>query len=366
MKHRVVYFKKDNRRRFLIVKEEQLEILPSKYLKHLDRLNASPNTVHLAASSLAYYYDFLFKRDMKLEEVEMLSYAEQNKHFIDFLNWVKSGMHTEKKTITSNKTCNMYLRCIFKFYQFLAQEEILPWLKIVEVKQATYFDEIGVKHHRTIKTFPGFFKEEKKRIEELTTTDIQKLIHACTNERDRLLIAMLAETGFRIGEILGIYYTEDIDFERKTVRVYFRENNKNQARAKNAEYREARLSDTTFDFLMKYLSDFRTVLSNTEYLFTKLTGKEKGQPLEANSVYSLFKRLGKKTEIYAHPHQLRHYFAEERRKNGWDLNSIRVALGHKKIETTIKYLGENSEQLIDATEQYFLENKDLYELDDFL
>ena len=32
------------------------------------------------------------------------------------------------------------------------------------------------------------------------------------------------------------------------------------------------------------------------------------------------------------------YFAEERRKEGWDLNDIRFALGHKKVETTIKYL----------------------------
>ena len=50
----------------------------------------------------------------------------------------------------------------------------------------------------------------------------------------------------------------------------------------------------------------------------------------------------KKTDINSHPHQLRHYFAEERRKEGWDLNDIRFALGHKKVETTIKYLGENN------------------------
>ena len=33
------------------------------------------------------------------------------------------------------------------------------------------------------------------------------------------LIAMMAETSLRLGEILGIHYTEDIDFERRTVRV---------------------------------------------------------------------------------------------------------------------------------------------------
>ncbi len=62
---------------------------------------------------------------------------------------------------------------------------------------------------------------------------------------------------------------------------------------------------------------------NSEYLFTKLTGKNKGEPLDADSVYSMLKRLSKKTDINSHPHQLRHYFAEERRKEGWDLNDIR-------------------------------------------
>ena len=105
---------------------------------------------------------------------------------------------------------------------------------------------------------------------------------------------------------------------------------------------------------------------NSEYLFTKLTGKNKGEPLDADSVYSMLKRLSKKTDINSHPHQLRHYFAEERRKEGWDLNDLRFALGHKKVETTIKYLGENNERLIEATDQYYSNNEDLYQIADFL
>ena len=138
------------------------------------------------------------------------------------------------------------------------------------------------------------------------------------------------------------------------------------ARAKNAEYRMALLSNTTFEFLVKYISDNRKSLMNSEYLFTKLTGKNKGEPLDADSVYSMLKRLSKKTDINSHPHQLRHYFAEERRKEGWDLNDIRFALGHKKVETTIKYLGENNERLIEATDQYYSNNEDLYQIADFL
>ena len=72
---------------------------------------------------------------------------------------------------------------------------------------------------------------------------------------------------------------------------------------KNAEYRMALLSNTTFEFLVKYISDNRKSLMNSEYLFTKLTGKNKGEPLDADSVYSMLKRLSKKTDINSHPHQ---------------------------------------------------------------
>ena len=34
--------------------------------------------------------------------------------------------------------------------------------------------------------------------------------------QDQLLIMLLAETGYRIGEILGVNYTRDIDYERHT------------------------------------------------------------------------------------------------------------------------------------------------------
>ena len=113
MKYRVVSVLKDNRPRFLIISDiEEIEILPSKYLKHLDQINASPNTVKSAAFALSYYYNYLQEQTIGLDEITLLSYSEQNKHFIDFLYWVKSGKHTEHNTQTSNKTCNMYLQIL--------------------------------------------------------------------------------------------------------------------------------------------------------------------------------------------------------------------------------------------------------------
>ena len=201
MKYRVVSILKDNRPRFLIISDiEEIEILPSKYLKHLDQINASPNTVKSAAFALSYYYNYLQEQTIGLDEITLLSYSEQNKHFIDFLYWVKSGKHTEHNTQTSNKTCNMYLGAVFRYYQFLALEDVLPMLKVLRVKKVSYFDSMGVNHQNAVNSFKGFFKEEEPNLEEITSEEIQELINACTNDRDRLLIAMMAETGLRLGD----------------------------------------------------------------------------------------------------------------------------------------------------------------------
>lgn len=201
MKYRVVSVLKDNRPRFLITSDiEEIEILPSKYLKHLDQINASPNTVKSAAFALSYYYNYLQEQTIGLDEITLLSYSEQNKHFIDFLYWVKSGKHTEHNTQTSNKTCNMYLGAVFRYYQFLALEDVLPMLKVLRVKKVSYFDSMGVNHQNAVNSFKGFFKEEEPNLEEITSEEIQELINACSNDRDRLLIAMMAETGLRLGD----------------------------------------------------------------------------------------------------------------------------------------------------------------------
>ena len=40
-------------------------------------------------------------------------------------------------------------------------------------------------------------------------------------------VILTSELGFRIGEILGIDYTKDIDYETHEIRVNFREDNEN-------------------------------------------------------------------------------------------------------------------------------------------
>ena len=195
---------------------------------------------------------------------------------------------------------------------------------------------------------------------------IIQLLDACTNCRDQLLLLLLAETGFRIGELLGVRYIEDIDYQGCRIRVQPREDNENEARAKNAEDRWAKVSKETFDILLFYYATYHELMKESQYLFIVIKGETAGSALTANAVSALLRRLTRKTGIKVTPHMLRHYFANERRKNGWALEVISKALGHKKLETTMDYINIGNEELVDATDELLRKNKALYMADKLL
>ena len=124
------------------------------------------------------------------------------------------------------------------------------------------------------------------------------------------------------------------------IRVCFREDNENEARAKNAEYRSAKISNDTFEFLMDYLAKYRKILQHQDYLFVNIMGENIGKPLRVDSVYDMLDRMEKKTGVKITPHMLRHYFAH--------------------LDTTIKYLDWLDDELIEASNEFYAQHTAIY------
>lgn len=343
--------------------------LPTKYLEHKTKANRSPNTVKRIAFSLSYYLNFLQEQNLTVGDVCNLSFDRQHSHFSDFLWWLKRGSHGEgrKHKLPNHATCNTYLKDVFGWYQFLElTERQYNSLKVLESHVVTFSNSIGIRVSAVRKVFRGYFPEDPSIGRTIEQENLLSLLEACTNLRDQVLLLLLAETGFRIGETLGVWYTEDIDYTRKTIQVAYRTDNPNAARAKNAECRRAKISNETFEILQYYLSQYRDLLKNTDFLFINVAGERIGKPLQVNAVYAMLLRLEEKTGIKATPHMLRHYYANERRKSGWDVALISKALGHKQIATTWRYLDIGSEELLAASEAYHQKHKGLFPTDKLL
>lgn len=348
---------------------KELVLLPSRYLTHKTKTNRSPNTVKRAAFAVCYYLEYLKEIPMEATEVYQLDFERQNEHFVNFLHWIKAGNHKADNSIRAinNGTCNAYLEDVFRFYLFIeAQNEQLGSLKVLSYNYHMAVNAVGVQKKLRYQSFKGYLKAEERKVRPAEHEEIISVLQACTNCRDQLLVLLIAETGFRIGEILGVDYIHDIDYQNRMVGVYFREDNENDARAKNAEYRKARISDDTYEFLMYYLAEYRELLQHQRYLFINITGKTAGQPLKVDSVYDMLDRMEKKTGIDLTPHMLRRYFANMRRKAGWRLELIQQALGHKHIETTIKYLNIVDDELLEASQEFYARNSAMYGVGELL
>ena len=336
--------------------------------KHKADANRSPNTVRRLALSICYYLNYLDQTGTELLQVAKKSFEEQSSHFGQFLYWLVEGRHiTDNRTAkTGNGTCNAYLKDVFGFFLYLADNGYTEPLRVLAYNQITVSNAVGVKRTIRSKSFKGYLKEKDRNVRAAQEPEIIDILRACTNLRDQLLLLLLAETGFRIGEILGVDYTKDIDYEKQVLKVYFRDDNDNEARAKNAEYRSAKISRETFEFLLHYLAEYRRLLQRQSLLFINIRGETAGKPMRVESVYDMLDRMEEKTGIKLTPHMLRRYYAVSRRDAGWALELIQLALGHKHLDTTVKYLGILDNQLMTASREFYEKHSDLYGIKDLL
>lgn len=350
------------------ITKEPIVLLPSKYLKHKADANRSPNTVRRLALSICYYLNYLDQTGTELLQVAKKSFEEQSSHFGQFLYWLVEGRHiTDNRTAkTGNGTCNAYLKDVFGFFLYLADNGYTEPLRVLAYNQITVSNAVGVKRTIRSKSFKGYLKEKDRNVRAAQEPEIIDILRACTNLRDQLLLLLLAETGFRIGEILGVDYTKDIDYEKQVLKVYFRDDNDNEARAKNTEYRSAKISRETFEFLLHYLAEYRRLLQRQSLLFINIRGETAGKPMRVESVYDMLDRMEEKTGIKLTPHMLRRYYAVSRRDAGWALELIQLALGHKHLDTTVKYLGILDNQLMTASREFYEKHSDLYGIKDLL
>ena len=330
-------------------------------------MHQSRKTIKKTALVLSWYLNYVEERGLTFEKVFTLSYSAQQEHFVGFLHWIKAGRHTESFSSTDNISANCYLRIVFGFYEFIIIEyENFPDLKVLDDATVGYTTTAGIRFKKNVKSFKGYLPKKTTKASSISEADIKILINACTSKRNKLLLLLLMETGMRIGELLGVRYTTDIDYDNRKIFVRYRSDNENGALAKYAEERGLLMSPQTFTLLQIYLAENAELLKDTDFLFVSECGVTKGQPLTESAVYSILDGLAKKTSLRSHPHAFRHYFANERRKAGWDTAMISRTLGHKNIATTEAYMNVEEEELTLATDDYYKQTTALIDIDDFL
>ena len=337
----------ENKFRYILTEDNGYPILSaSKYLKYIDNLGKSVRTQKAYAYGLKSYFEYLYEIN--------IDYKNVNIHILSgFIAWLKNPYRSNKvrtlknvKSNISNNTINLTITAITNFYEYLYRTEqiendvVEKLMKKLFIKKSNsrYKDFL---HHITqnseITTNILRQKTTKCKVKTLNSQQVQKIYNAATNTRDKFLIKLLYETGFRIGEALSLNI-EDFLFDHEEghkIQLVDRGNLPNGATLKSGE-RVIDISQDLMDAYDDYAFEILDELEvDTNFLFVKISGDNKGKPLEYTDVIDIFKRIREKTNIYVYPHMFRHTHATVYYNEVKDAKLVQERLGHLNIQTTI-------------------------------
>ena len=172
----------------------------------------------------------------------------------------------------------------------------------------------------------------------LEPEQVERLIAAATNPRNKLLVRIPWRTGIRVSELIGIKVS-DIDFASRAILIKIQKQRKRDG--KTVERRRlVPVDQGTLDMIEEYLKWRKQFPYKGDLLF----------PITRQRVDQIYWKLGRRAGIREvgdpavskhrklHPHHMRHSFAVHCIKRGMSIERLQKILGHQSPTTTSVYL----------------------------
>lgn len=348
-------------RTWTVLGRDHLPIVAAEeYLEYLRVQRASPNTVKSYARALALWWEYLEQFELGWDAVTL-------EDFGGFLPWLRTGAGPEVISIEpgvarfAEPTVAVRLRAVLSCYTY-------HQLNGVDVGRELY----RITHGRggNYKPLLEHIARRKGRRQAairvrqpppaasptLTPGQIDRICAACAtwdseahewrgSVRNRLLWALLAATGLRLGEALGLQHRDwhtgrgDTPF----IEVVWREH-PHLVRAKSG-YRRLYVSDEVDRLYGEYVwqlceagADLVTDDFDASYVFVNLR-EPRFAPWKPDSVYDLMDRLRRQLAGQVPggwtPHWFRHSHATALLLSGVPVHVVSRRLGHADVQTTL-------------------------------
>lgn len=303
------------------------------FLVYLEARELSPTTVKTYAYALAAYFTYLEEVARAWETVRLDDLA-------GFIAWLRRPAPNvivldAAASRRSASTVNKMLAAVSSFYGYQVRngcdvaDRLVVWRNIASRRYKPFLHHVT--KSRPMRTSPLKLQEDRRRPKTLTGEEVQALLDACIHVRDRFLLALLYETGMRIGQALGLRH-EDIRGWAGEVAIVPRDDNANGARTKCHETHVVHISADLARLYSDYMHAEYGDLES-DYVFVNLWGGERGRPWGYAGVYRLVRRLRAATGIAFGPHMLRHTHATELLRAGVSLDVVSRRLTHASVAT---------------------------------
>jgi integrase/recombinase XerC len=266
------------------------------FVRALQGQNFSPKTVRAYHDDLSQFLQWL----------ESIRVDWNNPRHLDKTD-VEAFMHNLSDRHLTGVSRARKLAAIRKFLAFLHENGVLQTNPASTVKGA----------RREEKEPAILYKEQYKAL----------LYEASDDPRDYAIIMTFLQTGIRLSE-LATLKIEDIDFENRLLTV---------RQGKGRKDRQIPLVEEEVKALRNYLRYRATeIILDDDTLFLA----KNGTSLNVSSVKAIVAKYIKKAGIRkkVSVHTLRHTFGAHKADKHMSIATLQVLMGHKKKETTLKYI----------------------------
>lgn len=314
------------------------------YLAWLTDCERSPNTVEAYASDLRAFWTFLHEHGLGWEQVGVMELAE-------FAAWARRPAKNvvvlaDEAARRSPRTVNRMLTGVVGFYELQARRgHALAKDLIVRTRSGRG----GYKPflHGIARSSP---RGRAVRLPEmtalpktLTLEQVAAVIDAQTRLRDRFLFALLASTGMRIGQVLGLRHEDVVAWERRIV-IAARRGASRRARSKGGAEGGVPVAAELMRLWNDYMhEEYRDL--DCDHVFVNLWGGQIGRPLTYSNVDRIVERTQRKVGFGFTAHQFRHTYATLAYRDGVALEVIGALLTHRSPTSTLLYTHPTAEDL---------------------
>jgi len=352
----------DGQRTWTVLGRDHRPIDPAEeYLEYLRVQRMSPNTVKSYAHALALWWEYLAAFELDWDRVSL-------EDFGGFLTWLRTGADPEVIELRpvearfAESTIAVRLRAVlscYTYHQLNGVDVGRDLYRITHGRAGTYkplLEHIARRRGRR-QAVIRIRQRHRGVPPTLTPGQIVRICQACAwwdpdagewrgSARDRLLWSLLADTGMRLGEALGLQHRDWCTGRGDTPLLEIvPRGERDEARAKSG-HRRIYISDEVDRLYGEYVwqlcelgADLASDDFDAAFVFVNLGREPRFAPWKPESVYDLVDRL--RRQLAGHvpdgwsPHWLRHSHATALLLSGVPVHVVSRRLGHADVQTTL-------------------------------
>lgn len=274
----------------------------------------SPRSLRIYAYDLLDFARWFAPQDRPLAEITESTLMEYVRHQLE--------QDPQPKPQTVNHRLGA-VRCCYRFHT--AQE--IPAGQAHFQRRYTRRSPLGYGRPRPAIARGLRLKQVRRVIVPLSAEEVAQFWRSFRTYRDLGLVGLMLLDGLRSCEVLALEL-EDLQLADGQMRVHGKGNKK----------RLLPLPREILEVLGHYLRLERP-LTNAPALFVSLKGRQRGRPMTAVGLRSLFRHHRVRSRIpHANAHRVRHTFGTDMVRAGMSLPALQKLMGHSQISTTMLYV----------------------------